>query len=391
MSSSDTTLVLVGSASIHTWRYLTGIAPHVDKILLISNNDVPAEYRPANLTATLTVDFSIRAWRRTPGMIRRWLLEQCPWIHPIQTPALSHNTSDKPLHTILHIHQANSIAWHTWRGTTGLPLKRVLTCWGSDILLLPQRGALWRRMVTWNLTQADWITSDSLYMAAEAQRLLAPEEKHISVLNFGIDTLPAPPSTEGRPLRVLSCRLHKPLYRINAILRAWAQIEADCTPWQLTIAASGEQTDALKALAAQLQLQRVEFTGFVDAPTLAALYRDSRVFVSVPESDATSISLLEALGHGCLPVLSNLPANLEWVLNGMNGLITESTTPRVLADTLRQALHLAQDPKRMDEISTFNRNMVEQKGLKETSMQAFANIYRQLQTGTPERNTREIL
>lgn len=373
MSKRETVLILAGSASVHTWRYLAGIAPHVDKILLISNGDVPADYRPDNLLASLHVDFSISAGWRTPRQISKWLSEQCPWLKP----SGGEPSPDAP-HTILHVHQANSVAWHVWRATARLTLQRVLTCWGSDILLLPQRGTLWRRMVAWNLAQADWITSDSLYMAAEAQRLLGEQERHISVLNFGIDTLPAPPSNHNRPLRVLSCRLHKPLYRIDAILRAWALIEADCAPWQLTIAASGEQTDALKALAAQLSLQRVDFTGFVDAATLAGLYRDSRVFVSVPASDATSISLLEALGHGCLPLLSNLPANLEWVLDSMNGLIAESTTPPALAATLRRALHLTQDAQRMNEITAFNRRMIEQKGLHANAMQAFADIYQQL-------------
>ena len=380
MSKRETVLILAGSASVHTWRYLAGIAAHVDKILLISNADVPDKYRPANLAATLIVDFSIRAGLGTPGKIRSWLAQHCPWLYPSTArsgPRYQPYPPNAP-HTILHVHQANSVAWHLWRAVVGLPLKRVLTCWGSDILLLPQHGALWRRMVAWNLAQADWITSDSLYMAAEAQRLLADQQHRISVLNFGIDALPAPPQNSGRPLRVLSCRLHKPLYRIDAILRAWAQIEAESEPWLLTVAASGEQTDALKALAAQLNLQRIEFTGFVDAPTLAGLYRDSRVFVSVPESDATSISLLEALGHGCLPVLSNLPANLEWVLDGMNGLIAEGTGPQALSNTLQRALHLAQDAQRMDEMATFNRRMIEQKGLRADAMRAFANIYQQL-------------
>src|SRR5436190_4621945 len=35
----------------------------------------------------------------------------------------------------------------------------------------------------------------------------------------------------------------------------------------------------------------------------------SALFVSVPSSDGTSSSLLEALAAGCLPVLSDIPAN----------------------------------------------------------------------------------
>jgi hypothetical protein len=39
-------LLLIGSASVHTWRYLAGIAPHVDEIWLACNGEVPTSARP---------------------------------------------------------------------------------------------------------------------------------------------------------------------------------------------------------------------------------------------------------------------------------------------------------------------------------------------------------
>jgi glycosyltransferase involved in cell wall biosynthesis len=58
-------------------------------------------------------------------------------------------------------------------------------------------------------------------------------------------------------------------------------------------------------------------------PELALAYRRSAIFVSVPESDGTSVSLLESMGAGCLPVLSDLPANREWVHDGVDGLLVD--------------------------------------------------------------------
>jgi glycosyltransferase involved in cell wall biosynthesis len=174
--------------------------------------------------------------------------------------------------------------------------------------------------------------------------------------------------------------LHKPLYRIAAILQAWQIIENDprFAAWTLTIAGNGEDTPQLKRLAAESHLIRVTFTGFVDAPTLNQLYANSRVFISVPESDATSISLLEAMAHGCLPVLSDLPANREWVQHQTNGLIAANLLPDNLAATLAEALLLAEDNTKRQSIAAHNRQLIAEKGLFLKNMRTFADIYAHL-------------
>ena len=43
--------------------------------------------------------------------------------------------------------------------------------------------------------------------------------------------------------------------------------------------------------------------------------------ISLPQSDSVSVSVLEAMAHGCVPLLSDLPANHELVRSGHNGLI----------------------------------------------------------------------
>ena len=348
-------LLLIGSASVHTFRYLAGIAPHVDEVHLVTNGVLPERYHAANLGRVEQVDFSLRALRTASRI--------AALIDTLQPD-------------MVHVHQANSVAWHARRALTGKRMPWVLTTWGSDVLLLPQQNALMKRMVAANLAAASAVTSDSLHMAAVC-RQLAPVQR-MDVLNFGMDALPAQPDIAAKPLSVLSCRLHKPLYRIDAIVRGWAQVEADArfAGWSLTVAASGSETDALLKLAQSLQLQHIHFTGFVTPDVLAGLYRDVRVFVSVPQSDATSISLLEAMGHGCLPLLSNLPANLEWVLDGVNGAIVEDVGR--LGDAMKAQLLRAANDAELTEAVALNRRLVAEKGLHQANMAQFAAIYRQL-------------
>ena len=70
----------------------------------------------------------------------------------------------------------------------------------------------------------------------------------------------------------------------------------------------------LQTRARELGLQdHVRFVGRLDADTQADLYRRARWFLSLPQSDSVSVSVLEAMAHGCVPILSDLPANRELV------------------------------------------------------------------------------
>ena len=49
-------------------------------------------------------------------------------------------------------------------------------------------------------------------------------------------------------------------------------------------------------------------------------YQKAEYYISIPNSDATSVSLLEAMQYGAIPIVSNIPANREWILDGVNGI-----------------------------------------------------------------------
>jgi hypothetical protein len=79
------------------------------------------------------------------------------------------------------------------------------------------------------------------------------------------------------------------------------------------------------------------------------------------------------MGHGGLPVLSNLPANLEWVIDGLNGYIAHDIAH--LGETLKRALSQAEVPEQLFEAAALNRRLVAQKALHQHNMAAFADLY----------------
>jgi glycosyltransferase involved in cell wall biosynthesis len=292
-------VLVIGSASVHVARFVRGLCEAGQRVVLATHGELAIEPHPA-LVEAVTLDLGVTQWRAPRQILdlaRRWSVRA------------------------IHAHQANSVGWHAARAARGSGLPVVLTLWGSDVLLLPSRSRFHHWMVCRALRGASAWTADARVLLEAADALVGPGHgpRQRCWIPLGIDE-PDAAAAPPRERRILSCRLHKPLYRVDAIVRAFARLPARCSGWTLEVAAAGSETDALKRLAVELGVaERVEFTGMLSPQALAQSYRRAALFASVPLTDGTSVSLLEAMAAGCVPVLSDLPANREWVVDGLNG------------------------------------------------------------------------
>ncbi len=230
-------------------------------------------------------------------------------------------------------------------------------------------------MVQFNLNLADIITSDSLYMS-EQIRKIAPHAKTIHTINFGIHQYPASPNMSHKKNIILSNRLHKQLYNIDKIIIAFAKFMQNnpiFADYKLIITASGIETNELVKLVADLGItQSVDFVGMLNYSELIEYYKIARIFISIPSSDATSLSVLEAMGYGCYPILSNIPANLEWVLDEINGRICQNN------DSLNDCILNALETANFEKIANFNHDLIGQKAVFENNLPKFLNLYKNL-------------
>ena len=363
-------VLLLGSASIHVARVARGLCEAGQPVVLATHGALAMEHHPLLLDAT-EIDLSVLNWR-TPHRLRELITRWSP--------------------RVVHAQQANSVGWHAARAVRGTGVPMVLTLWGSDVLTLPSRSPLHRWMVKRALRGASAWTADANVLLDAARQLVGDvgdvgDTGEASEANstpriervwipLGIPEPVAMPEVP-RERRILSCRLHKPLYRIDAILRAFARLPGRCQAWRLEVASGGPQTDELRRLAAALGVaERVDFTGVLDASALARSYHRAAVFASVPETDGTSVSLLEAMAAGCVPVLSDLPANREWVTEGRNGFLAPDLSQ------LDQALLRAVDTWESGEWARsgqpFNAATVRDKALFSRNIQQFLALYDRL-------------
>jgi L-malate glycosyltransferase len=259
---------------------------------------------------------------------------------------------------VLHAHQVAGPGW-VGAATGYHPL--VVTAWGSDLLVNPRRSQVQRQLARWVLRQADYVTcvSQSLAQAALALGAVA---RHLEVAPWGIDTNVFQPATSKEMVRaalglrpgplVLSPRSLKAVYNPVDIARAIPKILEQVPAAQFVVRTHVCDLDLLGQFQAIVQdseaAAAVHYVGDLPAEqAVADLYRAADVIVSVPSSDGTPSSVLEAMACGAVPVLSDVPSLHEWVRHECEALFVpigdvtaiSAAVIRLLAnDTLRSAM-----------------------------------------------------
>ena len=303
---------------------------------------VPASRRLALGTKPDAAGGNIALLRHLPRLAR-WLRQvDAAWIHAHYLT--SHST----------------LAWLAQR-LYGVRGRLVGSAWGSDILVTPNRSALLRSATRRVLQACALSTSDSQVMAARMRELGARE---VMVFPFGLEAMPPVPVAKQDHLFFANRGL-EPIYAPQRVLAAFAALRwADA---RLVVANDGSQRAELERRAGE----RVQFIGRVDADTQARHYAAARWFVSLPLSDSVSVSVLEAMAQGCIPILSDLPANRELVRDGDNGVILAAGEALTI-ERLRPLL------ARAGAIAAANREWVARHALFAPCVQAFVERLRSL-------------
>src|SRR5215468_3546580 len=129
---------------------------------------------------------------------------------------------------------------------------------------------------------------------------------------------------ERRPLRptLLSNRSLESHYNVADTLRAFALIERRVPDARLIVAGDGAERARLRALAAKLELKRVEFVGAVPPDRMPELYDQADIFVNSSLVDNMPLSLIEAFACGLAVVSSNAGGIPSLVTEGETGLLS---------------------------------------------------------------------
>jgi glycosyltransferase involved in cell wall biosynthesis len=260
----------------------------------------------------------------------------------------------------------------------------VVSIWGSDLLRDLERSALRRWMVLSGLRRAALVISPAGHVTERLFGLGVARDRIVTA-QYGVDMDRFSPGDEPVPTapRVVCARAFKPIYGIEDVVRAIPMVSEEHVAG-FEFVGDGPLRADLESLAERVAPGRARFHGFVDHEGLAGLLRRGDIYVSMSHSDGTSLSLLEAMASGLVPVLSDIPANREWIENGVDGLLVPVGDSAALAEAIGRA---AEDRAFRESASGAVRRKVEERGDRAKNV---ARIVDALETLVEEPDARAI-
>jgi glycosyltransferase involved in cell wall biosynthesis len=345
-------LFFADAASVHTRRWVAAVAERGGEAIVITRQ--PADVPGAREVIAIAPGEDKLSWFKALPEVRR--------------VARSLSKSFKP--TLVHGHYVTS--YGLWAVACGLKVPKVLTAWGSDILVTPRQSRLMHALVGWSLRRADLITADSLDMVDEIARFQPSGAVH--QILWGADTDKFKPGAPAADFEVISLRNWEPNYNINLVIEAFARFVSlrPHSQARLHLLGGGSMESVLQERVTALRLlQQVRFHGRLGDQAMVEAIQRCRASVSVPTSDATSVSVLESMACGLPVIASDLPANRQWI-DHRGGWIV----PVRDIDALTNALLAAHDrPGEAWQKGQHNRHRIEREASRRGEMDRMWQLY----------------
>ena len=245
---------------------------------------------------------------------------------------------------LIHVH------WAIPTGLIGVwvgKLRRkpvVVTIHGSDFKLAKERSGFLKKIFVYVCDNAQQVVCVSEVQEKEIERMGIRREKLLT-FPMGIDESffkagrSRHEKLNGQPYTVLSNRNLLALYNVSLLIRAIPAVLKEEPNTKFIIAGDGNQKEILSREAEYLNIgSSVEFVGRVPHEKMSSFLAEADIYVSTSMYDGTSVSLLEAMGSGAFPIVTDIPANREWITNGRNGFLVPIEEERYLADKIIGAI-----------------------------------------------------
>lgn len=262
----------------------------------------------------------------------------------------------------------------------------VLTAWGSDILLTPQKFFPSKWAVKYDLEKADLITCDAKHMR-EAMVRLGADSLKIEIIYFGVDTQRFSPGGKSEWLQkkidifnsptIISIRVLEPIYDVGTLIKAVPLVIKEISQAKFIIGGEGSEKEKLKNLAKSLGVsESIRFVGWISSDELPQYLRTADVYVSTSLSDAgLSSSTAEAMACGLPAVITNFGDNKEWVKDKEGGFLVPLKSPEILAEKI---IYLLKNKEISKKFGERNRRIIEERDNYYKEMAKMEEIYKKL-------------
>jgi len=250
--------------------------------------------------------------------------------------------------------------------------------WGFDLMDDVNKNKWMERITRFVLRRSSFFTSDANVTRDKAVACGMNPEKTI-VFPWGVDLDHFKPDTEHAPRNTftLFCnRAWESRYGVDVLARAFVKVAEQNENVNLLLLGGGSQGNALRHIFENGgALDRVAFAGQVSQTDLPHWYHRADLYISPSHVDGSSVSLMEALACGLPCLVSDIPANKEWVVENENGWLFRDGDANHLAEKILSAIS---QREKLPGVGESSRRAAEVRADWKKNAEALMNVYRGL-------------
>jgi len=228
----------------------------------------------------------------------------------------------------------------------------IVFVWGSDVLTAP-KWLPFRFIAKYTLRKADAVVADSeteenacvslgsnrakivKFPWIDLSPMLSKVEKNADFQRKTRESFKEDTGWHEDDLIIISTRHHEPIYDVESLISAIPDVIRQVKNARFLILSSGSLTEELRTRVKELGVENhVKFLGRLPHDEVLKHLQISDIYVSTSLSDGTSASLLEAMASKLPSVVTNIPANREWIENGKSGILAPTRNPKSLAQNI---------------------------------------------------------
>ncbi|MBI5945509.1 MAG: glycosyltransferase family 4 protein [Chloroflexi bacterium] len=257
--------------------------------------------------------------------------------------------------------------------------------WGFDLMDDVHKNKWWEWVTRYTLKRSTFFTSDANVTRDMAVKYGMNPEKAV-VFPWGVDLEHFAPTMDYRPSTTVSrpssavtlfCnRSWEIRYGVDVLARAFVKVAQQNENVDLILLNGGSQGNVIRnILQSGGVLERVTFGGHVSQTDLPNWYHMADIYVSPSHVDGSSVSLMEALACGIPCLVSDIPANKEWVVENENGWLFCDGDADHLAEKILAAIS---QREKLPEIGRASRRSAEMRADWQKNAEVLMNVYRKV-------------
>lgn len=234
---------------------------------------------------------------------------------------------------------------------------------GNDIMVFPNGGFLNRTITSAALSSSDLVISASDTMTDRLTRQFSYPTSNILTQQYGVADELVDYPVQDKIFDVICNRAWIPNSNVEYLLKLLKSVKTKSALIGDVVLGS---EDMGRRIENEAKTAGVKILGILPYDRNIQSIASSRFMASLTTSDGASLSVMEAMALGTIPILSDTAPNREWVRHGENGFLLPLNDLRAAEKVFGEALAI--DDATQGKMAAMNKDIIRERGLLKKNM-----------------------